>query len=308
MLIGKKISKGSCIGIVALSSSQLDLEMISQGSKYLEKLGYKVILPPQIYQNTHFFPGTPKERASALNDLFLNPDVDMIMALRGGFGGIQILPYIDYDLIKKNPKVFVGYSDLTSVQNVLFQKTNLVSFHGPMLTSNFAQQHHTKSTDESLFSLLSGMRIKLATDIHILSNPQSTQKIQGTLLGGNLITFMTLMGTGYQPNLQGSILFFEDIDEKTYSIDRALTQLLLTPQISEVKAFVFGDFNHCLRRNTYELELFELIKERLEPLGIPIITDIPSGHCSPMMTFPIGAKIEIDLEAHHIRVLNEVVH
>lgn len=308
-LIPKKLSPNSTIGIVALSSSLLELEKIKIGSEYLEKLGYNIVLPKQIYQNIHFFPGTAQERGKALTDLFNDDSIDMIMALKGGFGGLQALPHIDYKIIKKNPKIFVGFSDVTSVQNAIYKETNLICFQGPMLTSNFAEaNNYLEETSTSLFSLLNGERKELINNFNTLLNPKSSEKVTGTLLGGNFITFMTLMGTKYQPDLKNSILFFEDIDEKTYSIDRALSQLLLNDQIKEVKAFIFGDFNDCNRRNSYELDLDDLIKERLGHLKIPIVMGVRSGHCSPMISLPIGAEISINFDLNNITLIDQVVH
>ncbi len=304
MNLGKKLSKGNTIGVVATSTTLLDIKRIDKGVKYLESLGYKVILAPNVKDNVNFFSGSEKTRAEELVKFFENPDIDMIMALRGGFGAIQILDYIDFEVIKNNPKIFVGFSDLTSLLQVLYQKADLVGFYGPMLSSNFGDSDHTKQTDEWLFPLLSGDKTVLYKEFDIVSAVEFDE-VCGTVLGGNLITFMSLMGTKYQPDLKDSILFFEDIDEKSYSIDRALTQLILNEQIHQVKAFVFGDFNNCPTRNEYELEVIDIIKNKLAPLNIPIITNVPSGHCMPMMTMPIGSHIKITTQC--ISLVDKVV-
>ncbi len=301
-MIGKKLSIGDTIGIVATSSTLLDTDKIDKGVKYLESLGYKVVLAPNLKDNVKFFSGSIKTRADELMRFFADPSIDMIMSLRGGFGAIQILDSIDFDVIKNNPKIFVGFSDLTSLLQALYQKANLVGFYGPMLSSNFGDDDHNVQTDEWLFPLLSGEKTVLCEDFNILAN---FSEVEGTVLGGNLITFMTLMGTKYQPDFTDSILFFEDIDEKSYAIDRALTQLSLNENIHKVKAFVFGDFNNCPTRNEHEADLLEIIESRLAPLNIPIITGVPSGHCSPMMTLPIGGKIKITADS--ISLIEQVV-
>ncbi len=291
-IIGKKLSKGDTIGVIAMSSTLFEVEKIDIGVKHLESLGYNVVLAPNLKDNVKYFSGSVETRVSELMRFFADPSIDMIMALRGGFGAIQILDLIDYDVIKNNPKIFVGFSDLTSFLQALHKKTGLVGFYGPMLTSNFGDPDHDIQTDEWLVSLLSGEKTVLCEEFDIVSSVDFNE-VEGTILGGNLITFMSLMGTKYQPDLKDSILFFEDIGEKSYAIDRALSQLLLNEKIGQVKAFVFGDFNDCPTRNEHEEELFDLIKNKLSPLNIPVITGVPSGHCHPMMTLPIGSSIKI---------------
>ncbi|MGL4676136.1 MAG: S66 peptidase family protein [Brevinema sp.] len=305
MQIGKKIVPGATIGITAVSSSLLDLDKIKIGAEYLKSLGYKVKLAPNIERNDFFFPGSPQVRAEELMKLFLDPDVDMIMALRGGFGAIQILDLLDYDIIKKNPKVFVGFSDLTSLQMALYQRADLITFYGPMLSSNFADPQHSKITDQSLFSLVSGENKTLSSKFDILVDP--VNQVEGRVLGGNFITFMSLMGTKFQPDLKNSILFFEEIDEKTYALDRAISQLLLNEQFSQVKAFIFGDFNNCTTRNQYEEDLNTLIVNRLKKLNVPIISGLPCGHCHPMITFPLGSEVCIDLSLGTIQTVDRLV-
>ena len=303
---GKQLQKGDTIGIVALSSALIDLTEIDRGIQYLENLGFKVKLASNVKVNKFFFPDTAEVRAKELMSFFEDPTIDMIMALRGGYGAIQVLEFIDFEIIKANPKIFVGFSDLTSLQQVLFQKANLINFSGPMLTSNFSKQDHSLITDESLFSLIKGQNTTIINRFNILYNAHKT-KIEGRLLGGNLITFMSLMGTVYEPDLTDKILFFEDIEEKTYSIDRALTQLTLNKNFSKVKAIILGDFVDCVTRNEYEEELYPMIVNRLKKSNIPIINNIPAGHCSPNFTIPIGVKIEIDLQKQQIQLLESVV-
>ncbi|MGL4394667.1 MAG: S66 peptidase family protein [Brevinema sp.] len=305
-MLGNKITSKATIGIVALSSSHLDPAQIEKGKKYLENFGHKVIIHPYATLNTHFFPGTIAERAQQLTDMFSDPEIDMIMCLKGGYGSIQILSSINYDIIKKNPKVFVGFSDLTSVLNTFAERLGLICFQGPMLVSNFGQDSHSLQTDKSFFSIISGERQILAEEFEILCQGKEPV-VSGTMLGGNLITFMCLMGTEFEPNLKDSILFFEDIDEKTYSIDRALTQLINHKDINKVKAIVFGNFNDCITRNEHELPLPDLFNDRLAHLNIPIITGVPSGHCHPMDTMPIGAKVKLDLTQKTLSLEEKVV-
>ncbi len=307
MTIGKKLEKGQTIGIIGVSSSVSDLSTIDKGVQSLISLGYKVKLAPSIKNNHYNFPSDRETRAKELENAFLDPSIDAIMAMRGGFGAIHILDKIDYTIFQKNPKIFIGYSDLTTLQNALYKKAGLISFQGPMLTSNFAKDNHSSFCNDSLFGMISGEHKKIIDSFDILVRGNSPSIVEGTMIGGNLITFMTLMGTPYEPDFEDKILFFEDIGEQTYSIDRALSQLLLSDKLKTVKAFIFGDFSDCTRQNDTEQELYPLIRDRLESLNIPIISGIPAGHCIPMLTLPIGAKIKIDLDNTSLSLTQEVV-
>lgn len=307
MNISEKLQKGQTIGIIGLSSSILDFKEIDQGVAYLEALGYKVCLAPNVKENDYYFPGSAEVRARELENFFVNPDIDVIMALRGGFGAIHILNLLDYQLIKENPKIFIGFSDLTVLLNTLYTCAHLITFQGPMLTSNFAKKDHSLITDHSLFSMISGESDLITDTFNVLVNNSSQQIVEGTLVGGNLISFNSLLGTVYEPDFTDKILFFEDIDEKTYAIDRALSQLLLTGKLNKVKAIIFGDFSDCERRNEWEQELYPLIKDRLQGLGIPVVSRVQSGHCSPMLTIPIGAEVKLDLDKKQLTIAKKIL-
>ncbi len=301
----KKLKKGDTIGVIAISTPTLDESLIDKGLKYIEDLGYKVVCADNIRSNENYFSGSVKTRANTLMKFFQDESIDAIIALKGGFGAIQVLELLDFDVIKKNPKIFVGYSDLTALQAPLYSISGLVNFQGPMIVSNFANEKLTDLTVNSLFSMLDGTNDVIADDLEVLYAP--VDSVEGTMVGGNLATFVTLFGTKFHPDIKDKILYFEDVDEKTYSIDRMLSQLLLHKDINSVKAFVFGTFEDVERRNDHELQLNDLFVERLQSLGVPIVCGVQSGHCHPMLTVPIGADVSLDIKNGVLKLAKPVV-
>jgi muramoyltetrapeptide carboxypeptidase len=299
MIKGKKLRKGDTIGIVA-PANNASKEDILMGKKKIEDLGYKVIFSENIFNVWYSFAGKDKDRITDINNFFANPDIDAIICLRGGYGSIRIVEKLDVEMIKKNPKIFVGYSDITTLHTKLNKDANLITFHGPMVTSNYL--------DMDKFTLQSFLQIVENTEGVIIENPVPLKKLSGgvatgKVVGGNLITLMGDMGTPNQLDLEGKILFIEEIGESTYKIDRVLTQLLNSGELSKANGIILGDFNNCEKAGETDISLFELFKDRLLGLGIPIIYNFKSGHCKPMVTLPLGVEVKLDCDNLTIETL-----
>ncbi|MGB6128698.1 MAG: LD-carboxypeptidase [Psychrilyobacter sp.] len=303
MLKGRKLNKGDTIGIVAPANSS-SKEDVLESKKKIESLGYRVKLGEHIFDTWHSFAGTDKSRISDINNFFKDPEVDAIMCLRGGYGSIRIVDKLDIEMIKKNPKIFIGYSDITTLHAALNQKAGLVTFHGPMAVSNFFDiEKFTMDSFVESMEKSCGREIKNPIELRSIVGG----KVSGIVIGGNLTTFMGDMGTPNELNFKGKILFIEEIREPTYKIDRALTQLLNSGKLSELNGIILGDFNNCIPASKYDIPLMDLLEDRLKDLGIPVIYNFKSGHCKPMITLPLGIKIEIDCDRLTIKTLEGAV-
>jgi muramoyltetrapeptide carboxypeptidase len=286
MLKGKALTKGSTIGIIAPASPE-DKDFINEKITLFSSLGFKLKLGKYLYNSHGHLAGYDYDRARDITDMFLDNSVDGIICFRGGYGSIRTLPYINPKIIKKNPKFFCGYSDITILLNY-FAKLGLITFHGPMINSDF----NNEDTLKSFLSISSSSSIIVYTlnEYNNISyiNPNS---FCGKIVGGNLSMICSSIGTAFEINMKNSILLLEDIDEYPYAIDRMLTQLLYGKKLDSCRGIILGSFKGCdLPDYSRSLSLKEIILDRLEVLDIPIITGFPFGHSYPNMTIPIGCK------------------
>ncbi len=304
---GKRLLPGDTIGVVA-PAGFTDPDTTATGIQRLEAMGYAVRLGESCQSRWHSYAGSDPERAGDVHRFFEDPDIQAIICLRGGYGSLRLLDLLDWDLITAHPKPFVGYSDITVLHVALNQRCGLITFHGPMLASTLACDPDPETLHWFEQSINRGYQP------YPIFNP-SGQPLQalsggiacGRLIGGNLISLMSLLGTTYEPDLQGKILFIEEIKEATYRIDRALTQLLLSGQLNQVAGIILGNFKDCNPSDPEDMSLDDLFSDRLGSLGIPVIANLGSGHCRPLITLPLGAMVRIDACRLTIEVLENVV-
>ncbi|MDV3428024.1 MAG: LD-carboxypeptidase, partial [Bacillota bacterium] len=279
---GKNLKTGCTIGIIS-PASPLEKDEIEKGISFLKDLGYNVLEGDHIYDKYGYLAGRDIDRASDFNNMFKNKDVDMILCIRGGYGVNRILPFIDFGLIKKNPKIFVGFSDITSLLNVIYEKTGLITFHGPMLNSDF-DSVSLSSFRESLVCgtkpyVINNVDNSFGEGLKIKSNPGETK---GRLLGGNLALIVSLMGTPYDIDFKDNIIFMEDVGEEPYRIDRMLTSLELSGKLLDAAGFVIGQFTNCsLPHYEKSLTLEQVIEDKILSLNKPTIVNFQSGHSYP---------------------------
>ncbi|WP_432663417.1 LD-carboxypeptidase [Wukongibacter baidiensis] len=295
MIKPKPLKKGDCIGLIAPASPTPE-EKVVRSKELLEELGFKVKVGQSCYGRYGYLSGSDELRARDLNMMFGDKNIDGIMCIRGGYGTPRILEQIDYDCIRKNPKAFIGYSDITAIHIALNQVCRLVTFHGPMASTDMIKDFDD-FTRESLMN-----SIMYEDAVEEVMNPDD-HKIEtlvggcaeGVLVGGNLSLIAATIGTPYEIDTRGNILFIEDIDEEPYSIDRMLTQLSLARKLDEASGFILGDWNNCIARS-YDpsLTLTEVINDLIVPLNKPTICNVRAGHCKPMVTLQLGRKLSID--------------
>lgn len=299
---------GDTIGLIAPSSPTTH-EKIEKATEKLMKMGFKIKIGKSAYERYGYLSGSDKIRADDINDMFKDSEVDAIICLRGGYGTPRILDLIDYDMIKNNPKIFVGYSDITALHIAFTQKSSLVTFHGPMATSDIAGDFSDFSRD-NLFNTI--MKDKARGE---LSNPHGEEIVtinggiaEGSIIGGNLALIVATIGTPYEIDLKGKILFIEEVNEDPYSIDRMLNQLRLSGKLDEVEGVILGDFNNCeTGKHSESLSLEQIFNDHIKPAGKPTVYNLQAGHCEPMVTLPFGVKVRLDADKKTLTILESAV-
>jgi muramoyltetrapeptide carboxypeptidase len=299
----KALRPGDVIGIIAPASPPRSEERIEKSVAYFERLGYRVELGSHLrdgLDTNSYLAASDKNRAADIHAMFRSKHVRAIFYHRGGYGSIRLLDTIDYDLIKKNPKILVGYSDATALFAALFKKSGLTScFFGPMpgvdlwdTIDPFTEEHFWRAmtTTEPL-----GELPRDKNEGHAWNNGESFQT-QGRTIGGNLTVFTSLLGTPYQPLFKGMIPFFEEIDEKPRKIDAHFAQLRLAGGFDNAKAMLLGQFTNCSKDpDAPTVTLQEIFDQYFSKLKIPILTDLPFGHEQRMWTIPYGGMLQVAL-------------
>jgi muramoyltetrapeptide carboxypeptidase len=297
-----RLNPGDTIGIIAPASAPPDPKAIERAVEVVEKLGFQPRLAPNVRKRWGFLAGSDRERASDLMKMFSARDVKGILCVRGGYGAARLLPLLDYQTIRRDPKVFIGYSDITSLHCAFLVKSDLVSFHGPMLNSDLNKEDCPRFTVESL--LKSVMQATPAGSLRDGSKSKDARVIRrgtasGPLIGGNLCLLCTTLGTPYQPSFRGKILFFEDLEEAPFRFDRMLTHLLNAGVLQQVVGVAVGVNKDCHDPNAkktkeYRQTLEDVLAERLLPLKVPIVSGLPFGHVPVNATLPIGIRATLD--------------
>lgn len=304
------LRKGDLIGLITPASTPDDLSRVENSVKYFERLGYSVKVGKNVGKYRGYLAGTDDERLNDLHSMFKDKNVKAIFSLRGGYGAIRLLDKINYRLIKSNPKLFVGYSEITALQNAIFSKTGLLTFAGPMPAVDFCNDV-SPFTEEFFWNLVTSKRklgkIKYPED----PTPQTLKKgsANGQIIGGNLAVFNALLGTKYFPDMKNKILFLEDINEAPYKVDRLLNQLRLSGVFSKIKGIVLGRFVDCYEddANKKTLTLGEVIDDYICPLKIPSVYVFPHGHIKDFVTIPIGLKVKLDATKTSLEFLEPAV-
>ncbi len=305
-----RLRKGELIGIVAPASPVEDESRIDRGVRYLEKLGYDVVVGRHVTRVRGYLAGTDRERAEDLHTMFRDRRVKAIIALRGGYGSPRLLSHLDYRLIARHPKVFAGSSDLTALQLALWKQCRMVTFHGPMLAPDFAGPIDGYA-EEMFWRLVTSNRKAGALPLPKGTQPKSLRrgKTAGRLLGGNLSILVTLPGTPYQPDFRRSAFFIEDIGEEPYRIDRMLTHLRNAGVLSHVSAILCGQFTDCEPKNRSHpsLSLAEVLADGARSVNVPFITNLPFGHVTSKMTLPVGVRVAVDAGKGAVELLEAAV-
>ena len=300
-VIPEALKPGDTIGLIAPANykgTSADAEV-----EYLLSRGFNVVYGRSYDSRWYGFGGTDYIRAKDINDMFANKNIKAIFAIRGGYGTIRIVDKLDYDTIRKNPKIFSGFSDLTTLLLAINEKTGLVTFHGPM-SSNFDKIPETTEngfnkafTDKQSYNLL-----EFDDSYSIMKSGRG----EGRITGGNLSLVVASLGTEYEINTDGKILFIEEVNEATYRVDRMLKQLKLAGKLKNIKGIILGDFKGAKRSELDDMSLEDVFLDNFGDMKIPIIKGFKSGHVRPFITVPIGANAKIDTYKNEIIIEKSV--
>ena len=297
----KRLSKGDTVGVISPSSG-VTPEEFAKALQNMADLGFKTKIGKSAQSRIGFLAGTDKERLDDLHWAFSDKEIDAVWCVRGGYGASRFLPNLDFSLIKKNPKIFVGYSDITALHTAIFQNTGLVTFHGPVAASTYSDYTKNHAVNV-LMNPSASYKIELSpTNTAKESNLYKTEvitkgKCRGKLIGGNLSLLTAMAGTSFAlRNTKGKLLFIEDVGEQPYRIDRMLTQLRQSVDLRQLAGIALGIFEDCNPKTTDTQSLIEVIKDRLGDLGIPVIYGLSFGHIRDQFTLPVGIEAELDTE------------
>lgn len=300
MRFPKKLEKGDTIGLICPSSAVTE-ERAEQCRRAILKMGYRYKAADNLDKSLYgLMAGTGEERGRWVNRMFADPEVDAIICLRGGDGGCRAMEYLDYGLIDRNPKIFCGFSDVTCMHIGITQNTGLVTFHGPMVSSNMVDDWDEESA-EGFFSCVN------AEGSFSFRNPKGfdirevrSGRARGPLTGGNLSLIAASVGTPYQIDLRGRILFVEEVGEGVSKVEKWMDQIRLSGLLEGCQGILLGQFTHMRQNAAPDYDPVACIAEICGPYGIPIMAGLEAGHGLPNMTLPMGAVCNMDTAAGSI--------
>jgi len=299
------IHSDSHIGLIA-PSGRLTEEKLEKAKKNLERLGLKYIFSKFSAESEGYLAGSDQKRIHDLHAMYADESIDAIWCVRGGYGATRILDYLDYDLIARNPKPLIGYSDITALLSSIYQKTGNPCFHGPVAASTMSD--FTIEHLKPIYGLEKDFTIHLSKDNLALAEEKSVYafkeikkgKVKGELAGGNLSLISAMLGTDHALDSRNKLIFLEDIGEEPYRIDRMLTQLISSGFFDEVKGVIMGIFAGCHKQDPHSKTLIEVITERMQRVNAPSVYGFSFGHIDDQCSFEIGQEAMLDTDARTV--------
>ncbi len=310
----KRLRPGMTVGLVTPASNVPEDQDLHAAMDLVRSLGFVAKPSANLFSRTQYLAGSDRQRADDLNAMFADTEVDAIFCVRGGYGSGRLLRYLDYDVIAANPKVILGYSDITAILNAIYLKTGLVTFHGPIAGGNFSDYtygQYSRVLVEPSANTRIGEPPPFETRPGVVERQNRLTSIvpgvaEGPLIGGNLSLVVTLLGTPYEPEFEGAILFLEDVDEPPYSVDRMLTHLWMAGKLEQLAGVVLGKFSDDdYDSNTFSME--QVLRDRFEPLGIPTLRGAMIGHIEDKTVVPLGVRARLDVGAGSLSLLEAAV-
>ncbi len=295
MIKAKKLKPRSTIGIIS-PSYWIDENILKKTSKIFSDQNYKLVYGKSIYAKDGPFAGSPKIRADDIHSMFTDPSIDAIICARGGYGANKVIPLLDYELIKKNPKIFLGYSDITSYLISITQRSELVTFHGPMLSSY--KDGFVDYNFNQMINILSGKRnaqiiAPKTMEPHILKAGNAV----GPLLGGNLTLMINRLGTNDAYDTTNAILFLEDLNEYYYSFERMLIHMQKAGMLDNISGLIIGELINIKDEDiSFSKSTDEIVMDICGEMDFPIVTNFPCGHGFYQATLPISLPVELQAE------------
>jgi muramoyltetrapeptide carboxypeptidase len=301
--VPRKLKKGDAIGIIAPAAKLIDRDQFIGGINILREMGFEPVFPRELWPGDFYLADTDKNRVEEFSRMWSEDHIKALIAVRGGYGSIRIAPQLDKDLIQSKEKFFIGFSDITLLHMFLYNRCSMVSLHGPVLTSLWTSSQEAL---ERFYVSLTGGALNPIPFRRIEVLREGMQESPAPLIGGNLSTIMTTIGTSLDFDYRGKVLFLEDIGEMQFRIDRMLTHLHLAGKLSGLSGLILGNFSHpditdIVDMLRYKEFVWNRVMELTENEGYPIIADFPAGHCSTNLTLPHGADVLIDIEKKCLR-------
>jgi muramoyltetrapeptide carboxypeptidase len=309
-----RLKTGDTVGLIA-PGGHTDAPAIAKAIKNIESLGLHVKLGRNLEAVYGNYGGLPEQRLEDLHAMFADPEVSAIWAIRGGSGCIQLLEHLDYELIRCNPKILIGYSDITALHLAIQKKVGLVTFHGPVASSTFSDYSVThlrhvlmQPEDEYTIPMALENSRKAEEAPHYALRTVVAGQCEGPLTGGNLCLVSALVGTEYASNYTGGILFLEEVNEAPYRIDRMLMQLQLNRKFDQAAGIMLGICENCGPQDSdISLTLDETTDQHLKPLKVPAVSGYSFGHIRDQFTLPMGIRARLDTERQTLTLLEPAV-
>ncbi|KUO51217.1 MAG: hypothetical protein APF76_17180 [Desulfitibacter sp. BRH_c19] len=307
----KALRAGDKVAIISPTSAA-DLNAVNKAEQRIRAMGLEPVMSPVCYTRYGYLSATDEKRAADVNNAFADRSIKGIICLRGGYGTTRILNLLDYDMIKKNPKVFLGFSDITGLHTAFNKICRMVTYHGPMATSSFAKVKGTKVKFERY--TYNSLRKNLFTNEApgLVENPEGEVmevlvggKAEGEIVGGNLSLLVATLGSPYEIDTKGKLLFIEDVGEKVYRIDRMLTSLALAGKFRDCLGVILGTWIDCVSEQRgdeggADLSLEEVFMDIIVPFNKPVITNFTAGHNFPQPTMAFGTRVIMDADKKEI--------
>jgi muramoyltetrapeptide carboxypeptidase len=312
----KRLAGGDTVELVAPANATFNTIELEIAKESLEALGFKVKIGGHLLDRHGYLAGDDKSRADDINRAFADSSVAAVHAIRGGWGSARLLPHLDFDIIRRNPKVLIGFSDITALLLSVYAKTGLVTFHGPIglgRWDSYSLEFYKRvlfSGERATYTNKQGLSDRNAlVQTEFRTQTITPGKARGRLVGGNLTVMTTILGSPYLPDWENTILFTEDVHEDFYRIDRMLTQLTLAGVLGKIKGFVFGTCTECGPGdgNYGALTLEEIFADHIRPLGVPAWQGAMIGHGQAQWTLPEGVQVEIDADRAMLTLLESPV-
>ncbi len=304
MLKPKPLHRGDTIGLVGISGALREADVkYPKMMEAIDALGYRVIEADSCRERYGYLSGTDESRARGLNQMFADDRVDAVVCMRGGYGVARMLDRVDFDVIRANPKILLGYSDITALHTAIHEKVGMVTFHGPMPSTCWPK--FDDFTRDSMLRALTSTQ-----PLGVLKNPEGKAPVcvvpgtcEGTLVGGNLTLIASACGTPYALDVEDKVLLLEDIGEKYYRLDSMLTQLRQAGMFEKCAGVVLGGFTECsVEYPEYTFALEEIIRDIIVPAGKPVLANMAIGHMDTKITVPLGVKCRLNATAGTLEI------
>jgi muramoyltetrapeptide carboxypeptidase len=313
----KPLRRGDTISVIA-PAGPIDRQRIDRALERITSRGFHIKTYADLYRGQGYLAGDDATRAEELMAAFTDPDTATVWCARGGYGVVRLLERIDFDVIRQHPKVFIGFSDITALHIAIQQRTGLITFHGPNLQDGFGKPDDMPGANEAALwravmaekqsETSPGYEIDVAGMDDVELQPITAGIARGPLTGGNLAVLCGLMGTPFEIETAGRILFLEDVSERLYRIDRYLAQLTLAGKLQSAAGILLGSFSY---EEGDEAEppaaVAALLAEYVSGLGIPVLANFPAGHAQHNLTLPLGAQLELNADCQRVSLLERPV-